>query len=302
MSNEQNGPGTDPLVSETYRELAGEKTPEALNREILQLAAREGRTPFAVSRAWTRPLAWAATIALSLTLVLHLTDTPQPTSVPLEPATDEDAATADFAARQDVGGRETPASQPVTPDSVETVQIEASRVATPAESEPSVAKRSRAEMQQRAAKIEIANDRPVAAVESPAAPVESPVAAAESPAAETDDAAPAANAFAPTDLRDHAEESGLDEALAEAETVSKARHTEQRLAERPAAGVAAMSSMAVTADASGEEPLCPPEARETLQQWLECIAEFEATVPPELVEREYEALQVRFPEFEHPAQ
>ena len=96
-----------------------------------------------------------------------------------------------------------------------------SEVAPPDEGEPSLAKRSRAEMQQQAAKIEIANDRPVAAVESPA--VESPVAAAEGSSTEADDAAPAANAFAPTDSRDYAEESVLDEVVAEEAPVSRSR-------------------------------------------------------------------------------
>ncbi len=84
MSNE-----TDRLVSDTYDELASEKTPEALNREVLRLAAKEGRTRYSIARAWTRPVAWAATIGLSLVIVLELADLPgpdmAPQSLPAEP-------------------------------------------------------------------------------------------------------------------------------------------------------------------------------------------------------------------------
>ncbi len=93
MSNE-----TDRLVSDTYNELADEKTPEALNREVLRLAAKEGRTRYSIARGWMRPVAWAATIGLSLVVVLELailpgTDmSPSPQSVPVDAATQADAA------------------------------------------------------------------------------------------------------------------------------------------------------------------------------------------------------------------
>lgn len=78
MSNERNDSRSDPQVSDVYRELADERTPEHLNREVLRMAAREGKTRYSAMRAWIRPAAWAATIGLSLTLVLQLSDTPQP--------------------------------------------------------------------------------------------------------------------------------------------------------------------------------------------------------------------------------
>ncbi len=93
MSNE-----TDRLVSDTYNELADEKTPEALNRDILRLAAKEGRTRYSIARGWIRPVAWAATIGLSLVVVLELailpgTDlAPSPSSVPVDASTESDAA------------------------------------------------------------------------------------------------------------------------------------------------------------------------------------------------------------------
>lgn len=63
----------DSKVSVTYREAAGEKAPEHLNRAILARANREAKPRYARSRAWTRPLAWAATIVLSVAIVLELT-------------------------------------------------------------------------------------------------------------------------------------------------------------------------------------------------------------------------------------
>ncbi len=63
----------DPRVTETYRDLATEKTPAELDDEVLAMAAREARTRYGLTRAWIRPVAWAATIALSLAFILEMT-------------------------------------------------------------------------------------------------------------------------------------------------------------------------------------------------------------------------------------
>ena len=64
----------DPLVTETYRDVAVERTPEALDRAILDTAGREARgskvSPWRF--AGYRPVALVATIGLSLALVLEL--------------------------------------------------------------------------------------------------------------------------------------------------------------------------------------------------------------------------------------
>ena len=60
-------------VSDAYRDLAREKTPERLDNRILAMAAHESRSRYGLARAWVRPVAWAATIALSLAFVLELT-------------------------------------------------------------------------------------------------------------------------------------------------------------------------------------------------------------------------------------
>lgn len=80
MTEERNQPGaeTDVLVSQAYRDIADERTPEHLDRTILRAAAKEARPRYSRSIAWTRPMAWAATITLSVALVLEVTDTPSP--------------------------------------------------------------------------------------------------------------------------------------------------------------------------------------------------------------------------------
>ena len=75
-------------VSDAYREVANETTPAALDRRILDLAARESRSSYGLVRAWIRPAAWAATIALSLAILLEMTwfidvgVEPQPAAAP----------------------------------------------------------------------------------------------------------------------------------------------------------------------------------------------------------------------------
>lgn len=87
MSNDRH---QDERVSEAYRSLAEEKTPQHLDRKILQMAADQAKRP-SYSRwiAWSRPLAWAATITLCLAITLELAREPslEPGLEPgLEPA------------------------------------------------------------------------------------------------------------------------------------------------------------------------------------------------------------------------
>jgi hypothetical protein len=76
MTNERDRKDEDTLVSETYRELADERTPQHLNHAVLQMAAGKAiRRGFNFS-LWMKPVAWAATIALSLAIVLEFTELP----------------------------------------------------------------------------------------------------------------------------------------------------------------------------------------------------------------------------------
>jgi hypothetical protein len=79
MTNEQNTEELDRLVSDTYRELSQEQTPEQLNQAILQMAAAantRGGARGALFSAWMKPVAAAATIGLTLAIVLELTEVP----------------------------------------------------------------------------------------------------------------------------------------------------------------------------------------------------------------------------------
>lgn len=79
MNSEGTDSRTDSRVSETYRSLATERPPARLDREVLRMAAREARTPYAAARAWMRPLAWATTIAICLAIAVQLTQLPEGT-------------------------------------------------------------------------------------------------------------------------------------------------------------------------------------------------------------------------------
>lgn len=80
MTNERQTPDTgvedDVLVSNTYREIARESTPEHLNKSVLDTARKAARPRYSLLRTWTRPTAWAATILLSVALLLEFTQTP----------------------------------------------------------------------------------------------------------------------------------------------------------------------------------------------------------------------------------
>ncbi len=76
MSNERDRLD-DPQLSDAYRDLAVETTPEHLDRAILKQAASAAtRSGYARAMGWTRPLAWAATVALTLFVTLQLTEAP----------------------------------------------------------------------------------------------------------------------------------------------------------------------------------------------------------------------------------
>jgi hypothetical protein len=84
MTDERNtkysGAKTDAGVSKAYHDTTNERTPESLNRTILDQAAKSARPRYSRLRSWTRPMAWAATAMLSVAIVLQLTQAPIPES------------------------------------------------------------------------------------------------------------------------------------------------------------------------------------------------------------------------------
>lgn len=120
MSNERKNPADDPLVADAYSALAQEQTPEHLNKRVLRMAAREGRTPYSRARSWLRPAAWAATIGLSFAIVLELTRLPQiePEPVSMDAFTPKDMSVlreADERARAQSGANQVPVVPPAIP-------------------------------------------------------------------------------------------------------------------------------------------------------------------------------------------
>lgn len=66
------GAADDRRVSELYRDVAQERTPEHLDRAVLHEATSAARPRYSRLRLWTRPAAWAAVVLLSATLLLQV--------------------------------------------------------------------------------------------------------------------------------------------------------------------------------------------------------------------------------------
>ena len=75
------GAAHDAVVSDIYRDLAQERTPERLDQAVLREAARASRPRYSRLRLWTRPAAWAAVVLLSATLLLQVSQNPLPTQL-----------------------------------------------------------------------------------------------------------------------------------------------------------------------------------------------------------------------------
>jgi hypothetical protein len=91
---------TDAGVTQAYRDTKGERAPEALNRSILDQAAKAARPRYSRIRSWTRPMAWAATAMLSVAIVLQLTQTPTPDEIGVDVRTIEIVPPADMPAER----------------------------------------------------------------------------------------------------------------------------------------------------------------------------------------------------------
>ena len=266
MSNE-----TDRLVSDAYDELANERTPDALNREVLRLAAKEGRTRYSIARAWMRPAAWAATIGLSLVVVLELTNMPEsdmaplPESVPIDRADEPQGALAkrsrpytpeEQTAEKAMLLDDAPAvSMDTAPDEVASQSLDPPR--TLEASDPD----DLSETMERAQEQVVQPSLVPMAVEQKAA-------------------------TAPQRSADRVSES-------QAETATEQSASAAQRAESFAAGITSLSAES--------DYLCPEEARLSAEKWLKCIQGLEASSPRELIDREYEALRESYPDFEYPA-
>lgn len=261
MSNERKNRGEDPLVADTYKALAQERVPDHLNKKMLRMAAREGRTPYSRARAWMRPAAWAATVGLSLAIVLELTRLPQiePDLANIPVPGKELANKKDSAAKQRM-----PAAEPADPVSMDSFAPKDMDVVRKAES------RARAQAGPNVAPI-----TPRADIHS--APDES--VAVKSVSADED--LPASSVVAE---RDTAERPSTEQTPAEG-----------RLAEP----VSATASFAVVDKKKALESgfACPIKLRESAESWMACIRELRESGREALADSEYDEFRRIFPNF-----
>ena len=88
------GAPDDSRVSDIYRDVARERTPDHLDQAVLREAASAARPRYSRLRLWTRPAAWAAVVLISATLLLQVSQLqpPQDNLMPKLPDVDEQAA------------------------------------------------------------------------------------------------------------------------------------------------------------------------------------------------------------------
>ncbi|MBT8090825.1 MAG: hypothetical protein KJO01_11520 [Gammaproteobacteria bacterium] len=260
MSNERKNRDSDRLVADTYRVVAQERVPEHLNKRMLRMAAREGRTPYSRARAWMRPAAWAATVGLSLAIVLELTRLP-----PIEPDTVSIAVPAQELAdkNDDVAGQTTSAADSADRVSMDTFAPKDMAVVSRAE--------SRARAQSGPNQVPVA---PQADVDG--APDES--AAARGVRADED--VPASSVIAERDT---------------GERPSNGRRSAESLMAAPVSAAAPSAVAEQKAPESGVA--CRAELRESAESWIGCIRQLRDSGREELADREYEEFQRIFPNF-----
>jgi hypothetical protein len=116
MTNERRHPDDirDPVVSNAYRELSDERTPEHLDHLVLNEARNAAKQRHRSAMAWLRPAAWVTTIGLCLAIVLEVAD------LPLHERDVFDSAAGDEkAVMQEPVANELPASAPTEAKSAE---------------------------------------------------------------------------------------------------------------------------------------------------------------------------------------
>lgn len=90
--NDRHEVDTDPQVSSAYRRLSDERTPPALDREVLKRAALATKNTRFTQSAWLRPLAFAATLVLGVALLFEMQPSPEPTATPYTSAEESPVA------------------------------------------------------------------------------------------------------------------------------------------------------------------------------------------------------------------
>jgi len=266
MSNERKNRGEDLLVADTYKALAQERVPDHLNKRMLRMAAREGRTPYSRARAWMRPAAWAATVGLSLALVLELTRLPQiePDSVNIAVPEQELADKNDGVAKQTRPAAES--ADRVTMDTFAPKDMDVVRKAE---------NRARAE----------------------AGPSPAPVTPRAGIDGALGESVPVKSVSADEDIpasSDMAERDTVERASTERPSIERPS-AEGRLAEPvPAAASFALADKKKTLESGFA---CSAKERESAESWLACITQLRENGREDLADSEYDEFQRIFPDF-----
>ncbi len=286
MNNQPENRVQDSRVTETYRALADERTPNHLTEQVLKLAA-DVRTPYARARAWMRPAAWAATVGLSLAIVLEMTQLPSsdPDYVSNSPAADSDAP-GNRHTRNDDARNDDVALPARSFEAESSVPVSTTQKDTAAE-----AKRKRATTQ-----APLAPETP--SKEEFAPRVEKVMQEAEALAraragSDTGSVGALAVADAPAAETQLTEQMSTDLAAAH-------RDATDRLAAKQVSQEArsAADSFAAISAAANSDQACPEPERETADAWLACIQELRESGRDEQADEEYEEFRQVYPEFD----
>lgn len=273
MNNESDNPDMghdDRIVSSTYREIATQAVPEALNRSILKQAAAAAKPRRTLQVSWTRPMAWVATIGLTLAIVIDVAQVPQSElslPVPLEAELDE------------LANSKRHLEQAVPSD----IPEEAVLQGTPA----------------RKSRPEAARER--AAVSPQALQTPQPLELLEMKRDDERDARPA------NDMQKASADQGMTEEVivmdsnlnvdADNFAVDPGRQRLESRAATPASASLAAENTPTAAFRQSQDPACDKDARATQTSWLACIERLEKAGHEDVAEDELEQLIRSFPDY-----
>ncbi len=267
MSEDRNNGIVDPVVSDTYRDMATERAPASLNEAVLRNAAAHASKGYAHSMLWIRPLAYAATVVLSLAIVVQVvlpptmdTDIPaasvSPATVATETAADSDLGFADAGEQ---GADDDPLKRLRDQETREESKIEEFAV-------PAVAAEAVPESGESGGRLDAGREQALDEV--------------------------VAQAYGQP-------EPGAFEAAA-----MRSQATIEEASERAAMRAVQADDYNTTAAlvAPSEISVCEPEDIESPESWAECIERLEEQGRIEEATAERNLLIVAFPEFEWPAE
>ena len=262
MSNERRHPDDirDPIVSNAYREISDERTPEHLDHVVLNEARNAAKQRHRSAMAWLRPAAWITTIGLCLAIVLEVADLP----LQEQDVFDEAARGKEEVMQEPIAG-ELPASVPAEATSESAAGPES--VAAPERDMQDQMMPARSELGRSSADAE----EPVMA---PAGTLEKRSMRNDLPAAIEVDAD--------------------RQFLREAEDRARLQTGGDELPEEPV--VTGVSPFGIASDAAAEA-YCSDDQRADPNEWLACILDLESRSMSEAAMFERELLQEAFPDF-----